>query len=252
MIDTDPNFAGRMIISSILSFSSHGYNPAVTVVKDDTTDLLVQYNYFIRPQQVTATVPGMSNVAFVDTAGKVTYGDASFFAVAHYLDATNNFRNLVITRMNHGVAGSGAIAWAASVAGTSAMTYETMGQPHVIYRKGKVFTSIPVNTGTAGQIGQVYISANSVADGTQTANKLALVDADYEISNCALVADMTTASPATGYNMFLIVTLKNGFYVYIQQLTETLTFTTSALKYHAVGAAPSYVDSGLNNHKSMV
>ena len=110
---------------------------------------------------------------------------------------------------------TGAIDWVHSVAGTAAMTYETMTQPHVLYRKGKVFTSIPVNTATAGQIGLVYISANNVADGSQAANKLALVDPLYEISNCALIADMTTSAPATGYNIYLVITLKLGYYVYV-------------------------------------
>lgn len=50
--------------------------------------------------------------------------------------------------------------------------------------------------------------------------------------------------------MFLIVTLKNGYYIYIQQLDDSLTFTTSALKYHP-STSPVYVDTTYN-HKMMV
>lgn len=56
---------------------------------------------------------------------------------------------------------------------------------------------------------------------------------------------------ATGFNVFLVVTLKLGYYIYIQQLDDSLTFTTNALKYHP-STSPVYIDINSNNHKMMV
>ena len=81
-------------------------------------------------------------------------------------------------------------------------------------------------------------------------NKLATIDTANAISNAQLVPDLTN-SAATGFSLYLVVTFKLGTSVYIQQIDDSLTFSTSALSYHS-GTSPVYVDSSLNNHKIMV
>lgn len=50
MIDVDPYNANRFVISTILNFgTTKGYHPAVSVVYDDSTTLIVQKNFFIKP-----------------------------------------------------------------------------------------------------------------------------------------------------------------------------------------------------------
>ena len=52
--------------------------------------------------------------------------------------------------------------------------------------------------------------------------------------------------------MYLVVTVKNGYYVMIQKIDDSLNFYSNALKFHPVTGSPNYVDSSLNNHKTMV
>lgn len=61
-----------------------------------------------------------------------------------------------------------------------------------------------------------------------------------------------TSTAVSGFNLFIVATLKNGYYIYIQQIDDSLTFKSNALKYHPVSGAPVYVDGTNNNHKTLV
>lgn len=74
----------------------------------------------------------------------------------------------------------------------------------------------------------------------------------YELANIQIVPEpATVAASAATFNLYLVTALKNGYYLYIQQIDDSLTMKTNALKYHAVNAAPVFLDTA-NNHKTMV
>jgi hypothetical protein len=67
MIDADPSNANRFIISSILNFgTTKGYHIALSVCLDDSTTLVVQKHFYIKPQTTSnlATIPSISNTVF--------------------------------------------------------------------------------------------------------------------------------------------------------------------------------------------
>jgi hypothetical protein len=79
-------------------------------------------------------VPGFSNVAFGDQFTNAP--STAFMAVNHFLDSTNNYRNIVLLNINNLLeSGSSTIPWATMLTGVSTITYETINQPHVSYRK---------------------------------------------------------------------------------------------------------------------
>lgn len=145
MIDSDVSFGSRLIVSSILNFGTPGVKPyfaAITVLKDteNAAGLMVTSNCYIVPQQssaqalATTALPGISNVAFGDQS--LTAPTPAFIAMNHYLDSVNNFRNLLVMRIdNTGSTGSSSIVWATMVAGSSTIVFEQMTQPHITYRK---------------------------------------------------------------------------------------------------------------------
>jgi hypothetical protein len=85
--------------------------------------------------------------------------NGAYFGVVHYLDSVNNFANFVIGKFNIGI---GIIDWAAGVPGSATLNYEITTQPHVLQKKGRVFSVVPVNTATAGQIGCVLLSVFTI------------------------------------------------------------------------------------------
>lgn len=121
MIDSDPTDNTRFIVSTYLNFGARGIHPAITVVSDNTTTLLVKYNFYIKPQQTTGAVltykPGVSNMAFPTT------GAGFFFGVAHYLDSVTNAKTLMFARINQV---TGAVVWASLIPGTAGLLIESM------------------------------------------------------------------------------------------------------------------------------
>ena len=129
------------------------------------------------------------------------------------------------------------------------MTYETTNKPHVVQRNSKLYVTTVVNTGTTGQIGNVFITQHNTATGAQLATKYVTIDTQYQLQNAQLVPDLSN-SGSSGINLYLVVTVKNGQYVYIQQIDDTLTFSSSAITYHQ--SATAYVDTSGHNGNIMV
>lgn len=50
MIDADPSDSSRLLVSSMISFAGKSIHPAITVLEDDETSLLVKYNFYVKPR----------------------------------------------------------------------------------------------------------------------------------------------------------------------------------------------------------
>lgn len=156
MIDSDPTFMSRMITSTVLNIAGKGQFPAITSLKDDGTTLLVDTNYFFIPQQNQLSyIPGISNIAW-STTTLPNPPTSAFFAIVHYHDSVNNFPSLLIGAIT--IASGGSLTWATMIPGSSTMSYESTTQPHVLQRNSKLYVTTVVNTNTAGQYGNVFIT----------------------------------------------------------------------------------------------
>jgi hypothetical protein len=94
------------------------------------------------------------------------------------------------------------------------------------------------------------IGAFNSLTGVATTLKVVTIDSTYDLSNAQLVPDLSS-SLTTGFNLYLVVSVKLGYHLYIQKLSETsLTFSSSALKYHS-STSPVYLDTQ-NNVRTQV
>lgn len=113
-----------MITSTILNIANKGQFPAITSLKDDGTNLIVDTNYFFIPQQTQLSyIPGISNIAWGTCTAPCTAPPPAYFAIVHYSDSANNFPSLLIGAIT--TSSSGSLTWATMIPGSSTMTYES-------------------------------------------------------------------------------------------------------------------------------
>jgi hypothetical protein len=181
-----------------------------------------------------------------------------FFGISY---ATNNDPSALPSKYREIIYGklllsstSSSISWSNKIAGGSTLKFEATTQPHMVAVASKLFTAMAVNMpSSASAIGQVLISVFDTETGAQLIQKQAVLDTTYQLQNVQLVLQGGLTGSESSYNIFLVATLKLGQYILIQQIDNTITFSTNILRFHdALGAVNTFVDNLGNNHKTIV